>query len=159
MPLTNDQVSAAFGSVQSRCIAAIADLESKKSVLGWATGNNDTVEQSQGALKIILNNQLNPWKQNGLDLAAQGDDALPNKVQGWVDVGNTFTNAISEVDGFGSDATIQSVLIATAKQTGSDLADQIPNIAIGFGAVAAIVGVAVVGYFVFMAKARGAVSA
>ena len=115
--ITRDQVDQAYGSVQSRLQTVYDAQEAKKSVLGWATGNNDTVEQVAGSIKMMINNQLPPWKQNGYDLADQGDNADPAKVKGWGLTGETFTNAANDIDGYGTDATIETVIANTAKAT------------------------------------------
>lgn len=146
MPLTNEQVNTAYASVSSRCQAAIEDLEGKKTFFGSVTGNNDTVDSTIGSLHMVAN-QLEGWKANGLDLASQGDNASPAKVKGWVDLGNTFTDAISEIDGYGRDATLQAVVWETVKQTGQDIKDAAPMFAIGGFAIVVIIGF---GYFVLM---------
>src|SRR6267378_3193811 len=104
--LTSEDVNASYAAIMGRANGVIDKLEGQKSLLGDITGNNDTVTQTQGAIHNIIELQMPRWKQNGLDIAAQGDQQSPGKAEGWARVGIEFTKAINEIDGYGEDATI-----------------------------------------------------
>lgn len=153
MPLSSDQVNQAYASLVARATTAIDSLEQQKTFMGSVMGNNDTIEQSEGALRMTRDNQMPGWKQNGLDLAGQGDDANPSKVQGWVDLGQTFAKSISEIDGYGQDATLASVVAATASKTADDIKEKVvPALAFGFGGAMALAIVGAVLYVTVILK-------
>lgn len=152
--LTVEQVNAAALSLQSRASVSIDSLESKKGFFGAIAGNNDTIEQTQGSLRMIRDTQVPRWRNNGLDIAANDID---DKVDGWVSVGQDFAKAISEIDGYGEDATLSSVISATASQTATDIKDKVvPALSFGIGAGVVIIAAIAVAYFYILAPKRQA---
>ena len=130
--LTTDQVSTIEANIVSRANAAIADLESQKSVAGYFTGNNGTVEQTESALRTVISTS-GPWAARGNALAAMvasGRDIddngldLDTAVSNWQAAGQEFIKAISEIDGAGHDATLDAVVSQTIKQTVVDVANK-----------------------------------
>lgn len=115
--LSTDEVNTIANSLLSRASAAIDSLEEKKSFMGSVFGNNDTINSTQGALIMIRDKQIPPWRDRGLSIAANEDDDLIGK---WKSLGQDFANAINEIDGYGKDASLESVVTLTAKQTGTD---------------------------------------
>lgn len=120
MGLTRDQVDSIVSDITNRANAAIANLESQKSLLGGVTGNNDTVEQSEGALRNMIN-QLPNWQTAGYALADAEAGPSPvddtTQVANWVSAGQAFVTAVSEVDGYGSSASLNAVVGQTISAT------------------------------------------
>ena len=138
MPLTKQDVDNISGSLLSRCAAGSSSLSSQKSVFGDLTGNNDTVDQSVGALSNIAS-QISPnWTSSGYqyaDACAAGSEqqqipgnaagkTYADKINDWRDAGLAFNAAIDQIDHYGTDATLQSVLGQTAVATGQQVAKE-----------------------------------
>lgn len=148
--LSVDQVQQAASSLSARASTAIDTLEGRKSYFGGLTGNNDTVSSTQGALRMIRDTQIPQWQDSGLAIAQNEDDS---RVDGWLSVGQDFAKAISEIDGWGQDATLASVAKATIQQTTTDIKDKVvPALSFGFGAVGALALIALGLYVVFSVR-------
>lgn len=137
MPLTRDQVDTIVGSLVSRANAAISTLEGTKSTFGGITGNNDSIEQSEGALRNVIN-QIQPnWQSAGyayadacdagnetaVDPDANGTDTYGDMINKWQLSGLDFNKAIAEIDGYGIDASLQAVIGQTVAVTATTVKD------------------------------------
>jgi hypothetical protein len=146
VPLTRSQVASIGEDLQTRVTNALDHLESQKSPLGYLSGNNDTIEQSEGALRNIRA-QLLPWLSRGNDIA-DAETAAPDTddtraVSKWQSAGQSFVSAVSEVDGYGSSASLASVLSQTVVKSANDIGDGVKT-GLKFGTpllVLAVVGV------------------
>lgn len=148
--LSVDQVNQSSSSLIARASSAIDTLESRKSYFGNLTGNNDTVSQTQGALTMIRDVQIPKWRDNGIEIATSEDDS---KVDGWLAVGGAFSQAITDIDGYGEDATLQAVARQTIVQSTQDVANKVlPALSFGFGSVAAIALIGLGLYIFFLTK-------
>ncbi|SRR6266851_377078 len=148
--LSTDQVLQAASSLTARASSAIDSLEAKKSFVGGWTGNNDTVEQSQGALRMIRDRQIPGWRDNGLTIAQAEDDG---RVDGWLSVGQDFAKAIGEIDGYGTDAALDSVVRQTVTQTAADIKTNVlPALSIGLGVTVGLVVLVVIGYVILKTR-------
>lgn len=122
MALTVDEVNSIADSLTSRGQAASAKLRDYSWVTSWTTQNQEAA-QSAGAIDMIVNNQIPPWRQSGLDLAQNGldDSDAENK---WRGVGALFDQAIGQIDGYAADARLSKVITDTAIAT----AQQVPAV-------------------------------
>jgi hypothetical protein len=124
--LTVEQVNAISASITSRAGAVIDGLEDKKTVMGSIFGNNDTITSTQGAIRMIRDKQIPPWREEGISIATND---LDDRISKWKDVGTEFVNAISAIDGYGKDASLESVVVATGEQTVTDVGHAAASVA------------------------------
>ena len=124
--LTDDQVDSITATLLNRANAAIDNTEAGKSIAGYFTGNNDTVESSAGALRNTVSQITGTFQPLGHTLAAayaagdaqnaNGTD-LDTAIRRWVSLGQTYVTSINEIDGYGNDASLDAVLQQTASAT------------------------------------------
>lgn len=138
MPLTRDQVDTISGELISRANAAISNLQSQLSSIPIAN-NNDTVNQSIGALQTVIGDLQPAWINRGYALAdavAAGNETnidpvtadtslnplyqnltYGTEINVWKDVGTVAQNSIAAIDGYGESASLQAVIGQTATAT------------------------------------------
>lgn len=99
---------------------------------------------------MIRDRQIPGWRDNGLTIAQAEDDG---RVDGWLSVGQDFAKAIGEIDGYGTDAALDSVVRQTVTQTAADIKTNVlPALSIGLGVTVGLVVLVVIGYVILKTR-------